>query len=169
MSHIFRAVVWGGFIPKSRIAPIIITFLYLLEIVSAYEHVFHSYDTYFEGSIQTVVEEDGLVVYQEGVDLTKGPDYLLIDDLIGSATVPTTFKVGTHVCTLHGQWSSKGDVPPSVPHISKITCAGTDRIWSITSSDTGYSKFFQIGNNSPNPIYFYMNSYTLFGKYCGSY
>ncbi|KAK9427108.1 hypothetical protein V1505DRAFT_72404 [Lipomyces doorenjongii] len=173
MSHMFRAIVWRG-----RIAPIIIAFLYLLEIVSAYEHgtlcvsrVYHAYDTYFEGDVQTVVEESGLVVYQDGVDLTTvmRPDYLLIDDLTGSAEVPTEFKVGTHVCTLHGQWNSEFTIPPLVPSISEITCPGTTRIWSITSSDASYYKFFQIGNNSPNPMDFYMNYYTLYGKYCGSY
>ncbi|KAK9384328.1 hypothetical protein V1515DRAFT_612056 [Lipomyces mesembrius] len=180
MSHIFRAIVWGGCVPKIRIAPIIvITFLYLLEIVSAYEHgklcvtaVFHGYETYFDGSIQTVVEECGLVVYQDGVNLTKvmRPDYLLLVDLIGSAKVPTEFKFGTRVCALHGHWDSQFTIPPWVPYISRITCGGTDRIWSITSSDAGYRDFFMIGNNPPNdPTAYYMDYYTMYGKYCGSY
>ncbi|KAK9371459.1 uncharacterized protein V1513DRAFT_455695 [Lipomyces chichibuensis] len=178
MSHIFRAIVCGAGTPASRVASIIITFLCLLEIVSAYEHgrlcvsaVFHGYDTFFEGSIQTVVEESGLVVYQEGVDLTKvmRPDYLLIDDLNGSAKVHTEFKVGTHTCTLHGHWSSRFEIPPLVPSISRITCAGSDRIWYMTSSNPSYYNFFQIGNNSPDPTLFYMNYYTMYGMYCGSY
>ncbi|KAK9326649.1 hypothetical protein V1520DRAFT_261593, partial [Lipomyces starkeyi] len=103
---------------------IIITFLYLLEIVSAYDHgtlcvsaVYHAYDTYFQGRIETVVEESGLGVSQEGVDLTKvmTPDDLVIVDLIGSARVRTEFKVGIHVCTLHGQWSSQFQIPPLAP------------------------------------------------------
>ncbi|KAK9482977.1 hypothetical protein V1527DRAFT_414264, partial [Lipomyces starkeyi] len=152
----------------------------LLEIVSAYGHgtlcvsaVYHAYDTYFEGSIQTVVEESGLVVFQEGVDLTQvmAPDDLLIVDLIGSARVRTEFKVGIHHCTLHGQWSSQFEIPPLVPTISSITCGfqGLDRTWSITSSNPSYRNFFSIGNNSPDPTSFYMNYYTLYGLYCGSY
>ncbi|KAK9323693.1 hypothetical protein V1517DRAFT_319584 [Lipomyces orientalis] len=178
MSFIFRNIVWAGYVPKSRIAAIIIALLYLLEPVSAYVRgilcvsaVFHSYDTYFEGSVQTVVEEGGLVVYQEGVDLTTvivPNDLYTYPDLSGSAKVPTIFKVGVHTCTLYGQWQS-GGIPPYPPQVSKVTCPGTTRVWTITSSDPNYSKFFQIGNDSPNPYDYYMNSYTLYGKYCGSY
>ncbi|KAK9323694.1 hypothetical protein V1517DRAFT_319589 [Lipomyces orientalis] len=151
--------------------------LFLLEPVSAYVHgilcvsaVFHAYDLYFDGRIQTVLEESGLVVYQEGVDLTTvmGPGALLLDDLAGSAKVLTIFKVGAHVCTLHGQWNSQG-IPPYPPQVSKVTCPGTTRVWTITSSDPDYSKSFQIGNHSPNPYDYYLNSYSLYGKYCGSY
>ncbi|KAK9489230.1 hypothetical protein V1508DRAFT_428653 [Lipomyces doorenjongii] len=177
MSHMFRAIVFGGYIPKSRIAPIIITLLYLLGIVSAYEHgtlcvsaVFHTYDIYLDGTIQSVIEESGLVTYQEGVNLTAVlvPNDLLTDDLTGSAKVHTLLKVGTHYCTLHGKWPSQADTPPSVPHISNITCDGTDRIWSITSSDEAYYIFIQIGTDSPITA-FDMNNYNLYGKYCGSY
>ncbi|KAK9481935.1 hypothetical protein V1527DRAFT_477998 [Lipomyces starkeyi] len=171
---------WGFYIPKIWIVPIIVALLFLLEQVSAYTHgtlcisaVFHTYDTYFEGSIQTVLEEDGLLVYQaDGVDLSQvlRPDDLLIDDLDGSANVRTIFKVGRHVCTLHGQWSSQGDIPPSIPHVTSITCPGSDRVWHITSSDAAYKSVILIGNtNPPNPMDFYMNGYNLFGKYCGSY
>ncbi|KAK9241873.1 hypothetical protein V1506DRAFT_160528 [Lipomyces tetrasporus] len=178
MSLIFRTIVWGGYIPKSRIAAIIMALLYLLAPVSAYEHgkmcvsaVFHSYDTYFDGSVQTVVEESGLVVYQDGVDLTTvmGPGLLLIDDLVGSAKVLAMFKVGAHFCTLYGQWDSKFEIPPLVPQVSKITCFGTNRVWTITSSDPGYTKFFHIDHTSPNPMDYYSNAYTLYGKWCGSY
>ncbi|KAK9252427.1 hypothetical protein V1507DRAFT_224085 [Lipomyces tetrasporus] len=112
MAFVFRTIAWVGYVPKSRIAPIIMVLLYLLGPVSAYVRgtlcvsaVFHSYETYFDGSVQTVVEESNLVVYQEGVDLTITivSNYYLIDDLAGSAKVPAIFKVGVHVCTLHGQ------------------------------------------------------------------
>ncbi|KAK9252425.1 hypothetical protein V1507DRAFT_461447 [Lipomyces tetrasporus] len=83
--------------------------LYLLAPVSAYNRgvlcvsaVFHEYDVNIDGQIQSAVEESGLVTYQEGVDIeaVMRPDRLLIDDLVGSANVPTIFKVGVHVCTL---------------------------------------------------------------------
>ncbi|KAK9482460.1 hypothetical protein V1527DRAFT_476253 [Lipomyces starkeyi] len=178
MLHLFPAMVGGGYFRKSRIFPIIITLLYLLEIVSAYERgrlcvsaVYHTYDIYMNGDLNPVVEETGLFVYQEGVDITTviGPGLLLIDDLTGSAKVPTSFKVGTHFCTLYGDWKSGNNYPPLVPSISTIKCGGTNRIWSITSSDAGYFKFFQIGSNSGPPEYRYMNAYSVFGKYCGAY
>ncbi|KAK9246142.1 hypothetical protein V1522DRAFT_269674 [Lipomyces starkeyi] len=174
MSTIFRAIVWGVYVPKSRIFPIIMTLLYLFETVSAYEHgrlcvsaVYHLLDAdpNGHGEFSTVVEESGLVVYQEGVDLNVMPFSLLLTDVTGSARVSTTFKVGIHVCTLHGRWDSLLAYPPLVPYISNITCGGTDRIWSITSSDARYRKSLQIGPNSG----YYMDSYDLFGMYCGSY
>ncbi|KAK9349626.1 hypothetical protein V1505DRAFT_151017 [Lipomyces doorenjongii] len=165
MSHIFRAVVFGGNIPKSRMAPTIIALLYLLGMVSAYNHgrlcvsaVYHTYDI---GLPEPVVEETGLFVYQDGVDITTviGPGNLLIDDLKGSAKVETYFKIGAHSCTLYGNWKSGNNYPPLVPSISTIKCAGSDRIWSITSSDAGYFKFIHIGSDA----------FSVFGKYCGSY
>ncbi|KAK9242216.1 hypothetical protein V1506DRAFT_548304 [Lipomyces tetrasporus] len=155
------------FLPKRRIAAVIMALLYLLAPVSAYVQgvlcvsaVFHSYTV--EGYPDPVVEESGLVVFQDGVDLrtVMRADLLLIDDLVGSATVHTIFKVGVHDCTLYGQWNSAGDIPPFVPRVSKITCPGTDRVWTLTSSDPGYSDYFSDGSG---------NDYTLFGKWCGSY
>ncbi|KAK9482461.1 hypothetical protein V1527DRAFT_415197, partial [Lipomyces starkeyi] len=86
----------------------------------------------------------------------------------GSAKVPTVFKVGARVCTLHGHWDSQPS-PPVAPDISRVTCPGTDRVWSITSSDADYYKLFDISHNSPDPQGYYSNSYALYGKYCGSY
>ncbi|KAK9342720.1 hypothetical protein V1522DRAFT_460721 [Lipomyces starkeyi] len=167
----------GYHIPKSRIFFIIMGLLFFLEQVSAYIHgvlcvspAFHAYDTYFEGSIQTVVEEDGLVVYQEGVNLTQVlvPNDLLTTDLDGSADVTTIFKVGKHTCVLHGQWSSQGDYPPNQPQVTSITCH--DRVWTITSSDPQYKSLIVTGDlHPPNPMDYSVNFYNLYGKYCGAY
>ncbi|KAK9371148.1 hypothetical protein V1509DRAFT_4356 [Lipomyces kononenkoae] len=163
--------------PSSGIILIILGVLFLLGQVSAYIHgtlcvipVFFSYDTYFEGSIQTVEEEDGLLVYQDGANLTQMvvPNDLLTTDLDGSADVTTIFKVGKHTCRLHGQWSSQGDVPPNQPSLSTITC--DNRVWKITSSDPEYKSLLITGNLHPtNPMDYNANFYNMFGKYCGSY
>ncbi|KAK9234290.1 hypothetical protein V1525DRAFT_67387 [Lipomyces kononenkoae] len=168
----------GYYVPSSRIVFIIIGVLFLLEQVSAYIHgtlcvsgVYFSYETYFEGSIQDVEDYPGLVVYQEGVNLTQvlQPNDLLTTDLDGSVDVTTNFKVGKHTCTLYGQWSSQGgNGPVNQPHVTKITCS--HRAWTITSSDTGYTSLIVIGNlNPPNPMDYYGSFYNLYGKYCGSY
>ncbi|KAK9427624.1 hypothetical protein V1505DRAFT_379581 [Lipomyces doorenjongii] len=170
----------GYSIPNSRIVFIIIGVFVLLERVSAYIHgtlcvsaVFFSYDTYFEGSIQSVEEEVALVVYQEGVNLTQTlvPNDLLTTDLVGSTHVTAIFKVGKHTCTLYGQWSSQAPGSPvPQPHVTEITCPSTDRDWTITSSDTAYTSLIVIGNlHPPNPQDYYANFYNLYGKYCGSY
>ncbi|KAK9372459.1 uncharacterized protein V1513DRAFT_452282 [Lipomyces chichibuensis] len=167
MSHIFRTIVWGGYFP------IIMTLLYLFGTVSAYDRgrlcisaVYHLMDAdpFGNGDWGTAVEECGLLVYQEGVDLNLKPISLLVTDVDGSAKVSTTFKVGLHICTVHGTWDSTLSDPPSAPSISKITCSGTNRVWPITSSDAGYRKSLS-RPQSPN----IMDAYELFGMYCGSY
>ncbi|KAK9342725.1 hypothetical protein V1522DRAFT_357852 [Lipomyces starkeyi] len=179
MSHVFRAIVSGWNTPKSRrIAPIMmVLLLYLLQVVAAYKKgvlcvsaVMWTYDVYVDGDVQQVTEASGLVVYQDGVDLTEEmvPNYLLIKDLVGSAKVLTLFKVGGRFCTLHGQWNSQ-PIPPVAPDVSHVTCPGTDRVWTLTLSDPNYYKIFGIGSTSPFPQDYYMNSYSLYGKYCGSY
>ncbi|KAK9481609.1 hypothetical protein V1527DRAFT_100559 [Lipomyces starkeyi] len=176
MSHIFRAVVFAGYIPKSRMAPIVMALLYLLGMASAYNHgrlcvsaVYHKYDIYYNGDFVPVREESGLLVYQDGVDITNVAGYQMTDDLTGSAKVQTVFKVGAHSCTLYGNWKSGNYNPPRVPSISKIKCAGSDRIWSITSSDADYSKFIEFSNEPGEGEYQYRNAFTVFGRYCGSY
>ncbi|KAK9481483.1 hypothetical protein V1527DRAFT_143535 [Lipomyces starkeyi] len=169
MSHIFRTIAWGGYFP------IIMTLLYLFGTVSAYERgrlcisaVYHLMDAdpTGNGDWYTATEENGLLVYQEGVDLDVNPISLLVTDVDGSAKVSATFKVGLHVCTVHGTWDSTlSGTPPSPPSISKITCGGTNRVWSITSSDAGYRKSL---DRRPHLTYI-MDAYELFGMYCGSY
>ncbi|KAK9366197.1 hypothetical protein V1509DRAFT_674226 [Lipomyces kononenkoae] len=170
----------GNNVPSSGIVFIILGVLFLLEHVSAYIHgtlcvsgVFFSYETYLDGSIQSVGEEPGLVVYQQGVDLSQvlGSVDLLTADLRGSAEVTTIFKVGRHTCTLHGQWSAEGgDAAVNQPQVTSITCPGTDRDWIITSADPKYTSLVTVGNlNPPNPEEFGVSFFNMYGLYCGSY
>ncbi|KAK9321560.1 hypothetical protein V1517DRAFT_308784 [Lipomyces orientalis] len=165
MSHVFRVIVSGWNTPKSsRIAPIMM-------VVAGYKKRCTTYDVYVDGDVQQVTEASCLVVYQDGVDLTKkemAPNYSLIKDLVGSAKVLTLFKVGGRFCTLHGQWNSQ-PIPPVAPDVSHVTCPGTDRVWTLASSDPNYYTIFGIGSTLPIPQDYYMNSYSLCGKYCESY
>ncbi|KAK9327304.1 hypothetical protein V1520DRAFT_57667 [Lipomyces starkeyi] len=180
MSIIIGAIKWPLYIRKGRIVPIIVAVLFLLKPISAYIHgtlciygVFFAESIYFDGSVQSVDEEDALLVYQEGVDLAQvlSSSYLLIHGFEGSTNVPVIFEVGVHVCTLHGSWFWNFDqIPPPIPYVTNITCPGTDRVWVITSSDPEYRGLITTGNVSPaDPRDTAGEYYNLFGKYCGSY